>query len=142
MPCYNQVMPCYNHVTSCYNHVTPCHNHVTPCYSDTLPRVTLTRYIDPFPPFQAREFLELAWGNCQMAMSCLYPFLLKSTFTCPTDIFFITKLLVMPPKYRPIGITNGMYMEHESSLLLKVRARVNTRVAVSVCYLLCRYTTE
>ena len=50
----------------------------------------------------------------------LYPFLASSTVQYPTDMFFIQKLLVIPPKFRPPLIFTDKMIESSISELYKV----------------------
>ncbi|XP_045594086.1 DNA-directed RNA polymerase I subunit RPA1 isoform X2 [Procambarus clarkii] len=68
---------------------------------------------------QARTILRKCWAVDKELLRCLYPTLASSKLEYPTDMFFITSLLVIPPRYRPCAKRDGMTVEHESSTVLK-----------------------
>ncbi|XP_069956974.1 DNA-directed RNA polymerase I subunit RPA1 [Cherax quadricarinatus] len=68
---------------------------------------------------QIRTILRKCWEKDKELLVCLYPILASSKLEHPTDLFFMTCLLVMPPKFRPCNLQGGIMVEHESSVLLK-----------------------
>ncbi|XP_076069072.1 RNA polymerase I subunit RpI1 [Oratosquilla oratoria] len=70
-------------------------------------------------PDQARSCLRNCWTKDKELLSHLYPILACSDHEYPTDLFFMQKILVIPPKYRPCNFQDGMMVEHEMSTLLK-----------------------
>uniref|UniRef100_A0A2P2I841 DNA-directed RNA polymerase subunit n=1 Tax=Hirondellea gigas TaxID=1518452 RepID=A0A2P2I841_9CRUS len=71
-------------------------------------------------PLQARDVLRQTMLHYSIALSQMFPFLAECTsFEVATDVFFIRKLLVIPPKYRPLTKLREAMLEHESSVLLR-----------------------
>ncbi|CAL4060940.1 unnamed protein product [Meganyctiphanes norvegica] len=70
-------------------------------------------------PEQTMTVLREVWREDFAFLKILYPVLAGSLEEYPTDMFFINKLLVIPPKYRPCNFQDGMMIEHEASVLLK-----------------------
>ncbi|XP_018009970.1 DNA-directed RNA polymerase I subunit RPA1, partial [Hyalella azteca] len=70
-------------------------------------------------PLQARQLLREAWKSDSMTLSQIFPVLNNSPTKHPTDLFFISKLLVIPPKYRPLVRMGDLFLEHDSVVLLK-----------------------
>ncbi|KAB7498553.1 DNA-directed RNA polymerase I subunit RPA1, partial [Armadillidium nasatum] len=68
---------------------------------------------------QAMEMLRNCYKSDGRILKCLYPVLSSSNIDNPTDIFFLKKLLVIPPKYRPCNTVHGRMIENEMSVLYK-----------------------
>ncbi|KAB7494013.1 DNA-directed RNA polymerase I subunit RPA1, partial [Armadillidium nasatum] len=68
---------------------------------------------------QAMEMLRNCYKSDGRILKCLYPVLCSSNIDNPTDIFFLKKLLVIPPKYRPCNTVHGRMIENEMSVLYK-----------------------
>ncbi|KAG7161070.1 DNA-directed RNA polymerase I subunit RPA1-like [Homarus americanus] len=74
---------------------------------------------------QARAILRKCWAREEGLLKCLYPILASSKSEHPTDMFFLSTLLVIPPKYRPCNTQDGLVVEHDTSVLLKNVVRMS-----------------
>lgn len=74
---------------------------------------------------QARDMLRKCWEKNQDLLSALYPILSTSTLPHPTDVFFLTTLLVVPPKFRPCNYRDGVVIEHQHTVIFKSIVRLS-----------------
>lgn len=70
-------------------------------------------------PVQARSILRKTWISDSLALQQMLPMLKGTKSEHPIDMIFMTKLLVIPPKFRPMVRVKELIVEHESSVLLK-----------------------
>ncbi|KAG0711590.1 DNA-directed RNA polymerase I subunit RPA1 [Chionoecetes opilio] len=74
---------------------------------------------------QARDMLRQCWEKNQDVLASLYPVLSASQNFHPTDIFFLTTLMVVPPRFRPCNYRDGVAIEHQHTVILKNVVRLN-----------------
>nr|CAG4649915.1 EOG090X00BV [Sida crystallina] len=67
----------------------------------------------------AREHLREVWANDQELFGALFPVLRTTDSKYPTDVFFLDVIPVIPSRFRPINVSNGLLRENGQSLNLK-----------------------
>jgi DNA-directed RNA polymerase I subunit RPA1 len=63
--------------------------------------------------------LREVWNYDRELFGRLFPVLKTTNCENPTDVFFLDVIPVIPPKFRPVNISNGILKESRPSLLLK-----------------------
>ena len=94
------------------------HPHSSPSLTITIPALS-----------QARDLLRQCWNMNQSLLCALYPVLATCDRQHPTDIFFLSTILVVPNQFRACNFRNGAAIEHQQTVIL--------RVSLSVCVLGC-----
>ena len=69
------------------------------------------------------DMLSACYDQDGVAVEAMYRFLKETKLPetqRPTDLFFTTKILVTPPRHRPINVIAGRHVESELTALYKV----------------------